>query len=99
MDPISLTIAGWLVAPAAKALFTVAQEYSLERLELKSTPVASPQIEPLLDEYLQRLTARLDEDRIAKLYGAFSKLKDAPRSVAMHGLLIEALDSFHEVAQ
>jgi hypothetical protein len=52
-----------------------------------------------LDKYLQKLIARLDEDRIAKLYGAFSKLLDAPKSVARQNLLSSALDGFHEVAR
>jgi hypothetical protein len=99
MDPVTLVVVGWLVQPAAGALFAVTQQYLLLRLGLSTSRSATSDIKPLLDEYLQHLTARLDEDRIAKLYGAFSKLKDAPRSVAMLGLLIEALDGFHEVAQ
>ena len=99
MDPVTVTAVGWLVQPAAGALFTLAKDYLSQCLGLSPSRPVTPHIKPLLDEYLQRLTARLDEDRIAKLYGALSKLKDAAKSVARQGLLIEALDGFHEVAQ
>lgn len=100
MDPSTLvTIVGWLAQPAAAALVYVAQQYLLQRLGLISSLPAASGVKPLLDDYLQKLTARLDEDRIAKLHGAFSTLVDAPKSVARHGLLIEALDHFHEVAR
>lgn len=96
MDPTTmLTILGWFTQPAAQALFTVAQTYVQQRLGLSSS--LSPEL--LLDKYLQKLIARLDEDRIAKLYGAFSKLRDAPKSVAKQSLLSSALDGFHEVAR
>ena len=106
MEPVTLSIVGWLVEPAASALFEGAKEYLLQRLGLSSPPPETP---PLLDKYLgdlqrlredlRRLRQRIDEDRIAKLYGAFSKLKDAPQSAVMQGLLVEALDNFHEIAQ
>jgi hypothetical protein len=99
MDPITLTVVGWLVQPAAGTLFAVAKEYLSQSLGLSPSRSAASNIKPLLDEYLQHLTERLDEDRIAKLHGALSKLKDASRSVARQGLLIEALDSFHEIVQ
>src|SRR2546421_4400414 len=100
MDPATITtIVGWFAQPAAKALFTVAQTYVQQRLGLSSSSSSTPQVEPLLDKYLQKLTARLDEDRIAKLYGAFSRLTDAPKSVARQNLLYSALDGFHEVAR
>src|SRR5579859_5103775 len=100
MDPTTIiTILGWFAQPAAQALFTTAQTYVQRRLGLSSSPSQASQVEPLLDKYLQKLIARLDEDRIAKLYGAFSKLLDAPKSVARHNLLSSALDGFHEVAR
>jgi hypothetical protein len=83
MDPATIaTIVGWFAQPAAQALFTVAQTYVQQRLGLNSSSSLASQVEPLLDKYLQQLMARLDGDRIAKLYGAFSKLQDAPKSVA-----------------
>lgn len=100
MDPATIaTIVGWFVQPAMSALFNGTQQYLLQRLGVSPSRSSTSDIKPLLDEYLQRLTARLDEDRIARLYGAFSKLKDAPKSSAMRELLIEALDGFHQVAQ
>ena len=100
MDPATIaTIVGWFAQPAAQSLFTVAQTYVQQRLGLSSSSSPVSQVEPLLDKYLQQLIARLDEDRIAKLYGAFSKLLDAPKSVAKQSLLSSALDGFHEVAR
>lgn len=99
MELSTMAIVGWLAQPAAAALVNVTQQYLLQRLGLSSSPPAASGVKPLLDDYLQKLIARLDEDRIAKLHGAFSTLMDAPKSVAMHGLLIEALDRFHEVSR
>jgi hypothetical protein len=100
MDPATITtIVGWFAQPAAKALFTVAQNYVQQRLGLNSSSSPASQGEALLDKYLQQLIARLDEDRIAKLYGAFSKLKDAARSLNKQSLLNSALGDFHEVAR
>ncbi len=100
MDPATITtIVGWFAQPAAKALFTVAQNYVQQRLGLNSSSSPASQGEALLDKYLQKLIARLDEDRIAKLYGAFSKLKDAARSLNKQSLLNSALGDFHEVAR
>jgi len=99
MDPLSASIVTWLLQQAGGAIFAVAQRYTMRRLGLDSSPSAPSVIKPLLDDYLRYLKGRLDEDRIAKLYGAFSKLMDAPRSVVKQGLLIEALDKFHEVSQ
>ncbi len=99
MESMFMSAAIWLAKGAGNAAFVIAQQYLLKRLGFSSSGTATSDVKPLLDEYLQRLTRRLDEDRIAKLYGAFSKLEDASRSIAMQGLLIEALDSFHEVAQ
>jgi hypothetical protein len=100
MDPaIIATIVGWFAQPAAQALFTVAQNYVQQRLGLNPSSSPVSQVEPLLDKYLQQLIARLDENRIAKLYGAFSKLKDATRSLNKQSLLASALGDFHEVAR
>lgn len=100
MDPATVvTIIGWFAQPAAQALFTVAQNYVQQRLGLNSSSSPASQGEALLDKYLQKLIARLDEDRIAKLYGAFSKLKDATRSLNKQSLLNSALGDFHEVAR
>lgn len=99
MDPLTATIVTGLIQQAGGAIFAVAQRYTMRRLGLDSSQSVSSDIKPLLDDYLQQLRGRLDEDRIAKLYGAFSKLMDAPRSVVKQGLLIDALDKFHEVSQ
>ena len=99
MESVLMSAAVWLAKGAGSAAFAVAQQYLLNRLGLGSSNDVTLKIKPLLDDYLQLLTKRLDEDRIAKLHGAFSKLEDAPKSIAMKGLLVEALDSFHEVAR
>jgi len=52
----------------------------------------------LLDEYMKRLHDRLDEDRLSKLYSAFSLLRDAPRTNIKHELLLNALNNFHEIS-
>jgi predicted RNA-binding Zn-ribbon protein involved in translation (DUF1610 family) len=99
MDPLTATIVTGLLQQAGGAIFAVAQRYTMRRLGLDSSQSAPSYIKPLLDDYLKQLKGRLDEDRIAKLYGAFSKLMDAPRSVVKQGLLVDALDKFHEVSQ
>jgi hypothetical protein len=100
MDAATIaTIVGWFAQPAGQAIFTVAQNYVQQRLGLNSSSSPTSQVEPLLDKYLQQLIARLDEDRIAKLHGAFSKLKDAARSLNKQSLLNSALGDFHEVAR
>jgi hypothetical protein len=58
MDPVTI----WLLQQAGGAVFALAKDTLSQRLGLT----------PSLDEYFQRLRARLDEDRIAKLRGAFS---------------------------
>lgn len=100
MDPATIaTIVSWFAQPAAQALFTIAQTAVQQRLGLSSSSDPASQGEPLLEKYLQKLIARLDEDRIAKLYGAFSKLRDASKSVTRQSLLSLALDGFHEIAR
>ncbi len=99
MELSTIAIVSWLAQPAAAALVNIAQQYLVQRLGLGSSPPAASGVKPLLDDYLQKLTARLDEDRIAKLHGAFLNLMDAPRSAAKHGLLVQALDRFHEAAR
>jgi hypothetical protein len=99
MESILMSAAIWLAQGAGSAVFAVAQQYLINRFGLISSKNETLTIKPLLDDYLQLLTKRLDEDRVAKLHGAFSKLEDAPKSIAKQGLLVEALDSFHEVAR
>ncbi len=99
MDPVTEPIVGWIVHPATEYLFHAAQGRMLLRLGLSPSRSSTSQRKPLIDEYLQQLIARIDEDRIARLHGAFTKLKAAPKSNAMRELLIEALDSFQQVAQ
>jgi hypothetical protein len=100
MDPLTATIVPWLLQKAGGAIFAIAQQHIMRRLGLDSSqPPDSEGTEPSLHDYLRQLKDRLDEDRIAKLYGAFSKLVDASQSVVKQGLLVEALDKFHEVSQ
>ena len=97
---ITATIVTGLIQKAGGAIFAIAQQHIVRRLGLDSSqPPDSDDIEPSLHDYLQQLKDRLDEDRIAKLHGAFSKLVDASQSVVKQGLLVEALDKFHEVSQ
>lgn len=98
MDPIILSASTWLLQQAGGVLFALAQQYLSEKMGLGSSQQTRSAMRSLLDEYLQRLTARLDEDRIARLYGAFTNLKVAPNTAAKDGLLVEALDRFHEIA-
>lgn len=86
-EPVTLTIAGWLVQPAASQLFALAKDILSQKLVLT----------PSLDEYFQRLRARLDEDRIAKLRGAFSMLKDGSQSAALQPQLFLAVRDFQEI--
>ena len=55
-------------------------------------------VEEILDEYIERLVGRLDEDRWRQLGGALTLLKDASHSVARAALAAEALSSFHQIA-
>jgi hypothetical protein len=100
MDPITTTIVTALIQQAGGAFFAVAQRYTMERLGLSSSQPSISAVQPLLDTYLQQLRRRLDEDRNAKLLGAFSKLKDAPRSGnKREPLITAALSDFHDVSQ
>jgi hypothetical protein len=109
MDPITTSvIVSGLVQQAGFALFDGAKEYLLQRLGPSASPSETPRVAPLLDEYLegvradlQRVEQKLDEERIAKLYGALSQLRDASKSNAMtrQGLLDGALNKFHDIVQ
>jgi hypothetical protein len=63
---------------------------------LSSPASPSPQTKTLLDEYLQLLAARRDEEPIADLYGALSLLRDAPRSATRQDLFTNAIIAFHK---
>lgn len=93
MDPVTV----WLGQQAAGAVFALAKDILLQRLGLSPSPSAASTMKPLLDEYFQGLRARLDEDRIAKLRGAFSMLKDASKSVALQSQLFLAVRDFQEI--
>jgi len=95
MDPLIVTIVGWMVQPAASDLLHTAQQYMLRHCGLSPSRSSPPDGKPLLDEYLQKLRARLDEGRTRELYGALSNLKDAPKQE----LLTKVLPGFHRVAQ
>jgi|SRR6266705_3598799 len=82
MDPWTATIVIGLIQKAGGAIFAIAQQHIMRRLGLDSSqPKPSDDIQPLLQGYLQQLKGRLDEDRIAKLYGAFSKLTEIGKTL------------------
>src|SRR5262249_55327530 len=99
MDPLIVGAATWLLNQGgdkvAGKLFDLATTHLLEKMGFRASPNTIEQMQSLLDQYMQQLTARLDEDRIASLYGALSQLKDAQHTVAQQGYLTQALSTFH----
>ncbi len=64
----------------------------------KETPLTAAGVRKVLDDYIQRLMERLDEERLRQLGGGLTQLKDASRSQARAALATQALQSFHEIA-
>ncbi len=87
----------WFLQRAGGSLFDLAQNNLLEHMGIKAPSLTAPKARLLLDEYLQRLRARLDEDRIAKLYGALQAVKEASKTGAKQGILANAFTIFYEV--
>ena len=91
MNPVAL----WLLQQSGGLLFGLAQQFLAQRMGLTTS---SPTItQPLLDEYLDRLKSRLDEDRISELFGALSQLRDASNSAARTELLSNAITAFNKI--
>ena len=93
-DPVTI----WLIKQGGGVLFSLAHQYLSNSMGLG--PLTSPGARSLLDEYIQRLEAKIDEDRIGRLYGALRQLQDALKTrIAKKELLIHAIDSFQVLAQ
>ncbi len=97
MGPIVYVAANWLLQQTAGSLFSLALNNLLEHMGIKTPSLTSPKARLLLDEYLQQLSARLDEDRIAKLYGALQAVKEASKTAVKQAILANSLSIFYEI--
>lgn len=97
MDPIVLAAAKGLLQLTAGSIFDLALNNLLEHMGIRAPLLTSPKARLLLDEYLQRLGARLDEDRIAKLHGALQAVKEASKTAAKPAILANAMSIFYQI--
>jgi len=101
MDIVMTTIVGSL----ASATFNGAKDYLLQSLGRSSPTSKTPLLEKYLEdlqhvrEDLQHLKERGDEDRIAKLLGGLSLLKEASRSNVAKQILGGAYTNFHDISK
>ncbi len=87
----------WFMHQSGGTLFSLAQQFLSDRMGFGS--LTSSKARSLLDEYIQKLEAKIDEDRISKLHGALSQLQDAFKTrIAKKELLLQALNSFQILA-
>ena len=83
--PVLKSAAEWLLGQVGSSLFSSAKQQLMKHMGLSSPSLTSSEAKSLLNIYFEGLTKRLDEDRVAKLWGAFSQLKDAPRFISKAG--------------
>jgi hypothetical protein len=94
----SQKLAEWAAEETGKELLKESVYYLLYAVGVIEPSLTATDVRVLLEEFLMRLKARLDEDRLAKMYGAFSQLRDAERTAFRTEYLASALNAFHVVA-
>ena len=106
MEPVTVAVtvvATWLVKDSAKKVYDENVKRLHHRMGL--VPESTHELRSILDDYmgkldkdLKQIKERLDEDRLAKLYGGFEQLKDASKTKAKDDFLKHALNNFYTIA-